>query len=76
MQEVPLLLQQREAGHKLPLRVMILPRSTRISDDQNLLALGVAPAIHSRFSVLALHELEPSRRFGDALARGIEGQTR
>ena len=46
------------------------------SPDENLLALGVAPAIHNLRSVLELHELEPSRCFGDALAIGIVGQTR
>ena len=46
------------------------------SPDENLLAQGVAPAIHIPRSVLALHELEPNRRFGDALNRGIAGQTR
>ena len=44
--------------------------------DENLLAQGVAPAIHILRSVLALHELEPNRRFGDALNRGFAGQTR
>ena len=46
------------------------------SPDENLLALGVAPAIHNLRSVLALHELESSRHFGDVLTRGIVGQTR
>ena len=46
------------------------------SSDKNLLALGVAPAIHNLRSVLALHELEPNRRFGDALTEGVVGWTR
>ena len=46
------------------------------SPGENLLALGVAPAIHNHRSVLALHELEPNRRFSDANTTGIAGQTR
>ena len=46
------------------------------SPGENLLALGVAPAINNHRSVLALHELEPNRRFGNANTRGIAGQTR
>ena len=46
------------------------------SPGENLLALGDAPAIHNLRSVLALHELEPNRRFSDANIRGIVGQTR
>ena len=34
--------------------------------DKNLLAQGVAPAIHIHRSVSALHELEPNWRFDDA----------
>ena len=46
------------------------------SPDENLLAPGVAPAIHIPRGVLALQELEPNRRFGDALNRGIADRTR
>ena len=44
--------------------------------DENLLAQGVAPAIHILRSALALQKLGLNRRFGDALTRGIASQTR
>ena len=44
------------------------------SPDENLLAQGVAPAIHIQRSVLVLHELEPHRRLGDALTGAMQAR--
>ena len=46
------------------------------SQDENLLAQGVTPAIHTLRRVFALQELEPNRRVGNALTRCIAGQIR
>ena len=44
--------------------------------DKNLLAQGVAPAIHIPRSVSALHELEPNWRYGVAPKWALQGWTR
>ena len=44
------------------------------SPDENLLAQFVAPAIQNPRSVLALHELEPNRRFGSGLIGALQAE--